>query len=316
MAFRVFRSLADLPANFGPTAVTIGNFDGVHKGHRMLMGRVVELARQHGWKPAVLTFDPHPSKVVAPSRTPHLLTTLDQRLRLMQQAGIAEVVIAPFTMDVARLSPREFARTFLHERLRARAVVVGDNFRFGSKQAGDTQSLQSLGDEYGFRAEALAGVAWRGVLVSSSEIRRRIGAGDIGRANRLLESCYALEGDVVSGHGVGSTQTVPTLNLATLAEVLPATGVYVTRTFDLDSARRWESITNAGYRPTFNGDALTIETFLLGEFDGRTPRRIRVEFLRRVREERKFDSPDALRAQILRDVMRAKTYFRRTRALY
>ena len=169
--------------------------------------------------------------------------------------------------------------------------------------------LRKLGDLYGFRTEVVLGVSLRQRMVSSSEVRRLILAGDVSTAGRLLERPYALAGDVVHGQGIGSKQTVPTLNLATDAEVIPATGVYITRTNDVNSERSWHSITNVGYRPTFDGQGLSIETFLLSAFDGSTPERIRVEFLRRVREERKFESPEALKAQIMKDVARATGVF-------
>jgi riboflavin kinase/FMN adenylyltransferase len=158
-------------------------------------------------------------------------------------------------------------------------------------------------------------VSFRGQPVSSSGIRALLNSGRVSMAARLLTRPYALQGEVVRGRGAGSRQTVPTLNLATTAEVIPAIGVYITRTFDLDEPREWESITNVGNRPTFGaGGELSIETFLLTPLEGATPRRIRVEFLRHVREERAFPSPEALRAQILRDVRVAQTYFRRVRA--
>jgi riboflavin kinase/FMN adenylyltransferase len=311
MAFRVFRTASGLPADFGPSAVTIGNFDGVHAGHRQLMRRVVQLGREHHWRPSVLTFDPHPTTLVAPARAPHLLTSMEQRVRLMQATGIEQVLVLPFTWEVARWTPEEFVRHLLGEQMRARAVVVGDNFRFGSKQSGTRDTLQELGDRFGMRVEIEPDVVRRGRLVSSSEIRKLLAAGEVARANRLLESPYALEGEVVAGHGVGAKQTVPTLNLAPPAQLVPAIGVYVTRTFDQDRNRWWPSISNIGYRPTFGGDRLTIETYLLGPLDGEAPRAIRVEFLRWVREERKFDSPAELKAQILRDVGRAQSFHRR-----
>jgi len=157
-------------------------------------------------------------------------------------------------------------------------------------------------------------VLWRGRRVSSGEVRKAVASGEVGIAGRLLERPYAISGEIVSGHGIGSKQTVPTLNLRTEAQVIPARGVYVTRTFELGGARKWNSITNIGTRPTFgNDDAISIETFLLEPLEGATPERIRLEFLRRVRDERKFESPEALKAQILRDVGRAKAYFRRVR---
>jgi riboflavin kinase/FMN adenylyltransferase len=312
---RVYRSLADVPRDFGPSALSIGNFDGVHYGHRQILRRVKEVAEAHGWRASVLTFDPHPTRVVAPERTPPLLTTPERRAALMEEEGIEQVVILPFTNELAQLSPAEFARQLLVDALGARAVLVGDNFRFGKAQAGNVAVLAELGRELGFATAIIAAVECRGLAVSSSAIRELIRAGKLGLAGRLLSHAYGLEGEVVSGRGVGSKQTVPTLNLATRAEVIPARGVYVTRTRELEGEREWHSITNVGYRPTFGAsEELTIETFLLDHFDGETPGRIRVEFLKRVRPEREFASPEELRAQILRDVRVAQSYFRRAKA--
>ncbi len=293
------------------SAVTIGNFDGVHAGHRHLFRRVVEAAREKGLRPVVLTFDPHPTRVVAPERAPRLLMTVEERCTLIMEQGIEKVVVLPFTSDVARLAPTEFVERILMDSLAARLVLVGDNFRFGHKQAGDTRVLAELGAQYGYEVEIVNAVKCRGRVVSSTEIRRSLEAGNVSLAGRLLERPYAVAGDVVRGHGIGAKQTVPTLNLRTAAEVLPAVGVYITRTRDLDNLRRWNSITNVGYRPTFDGDSLTIETFLLEPLEDPSPSHIRVEFLRRVRGERKFENPEALKAQILRDVSRAEFFFRR-----
>ncbi len=317
MPFRVFRSLGEVPPDFGPASLSIGNFDGVHAGHRALLNRAVELAKTHDWTPAVLTFDPHPTTVVAPARAPKLLTSIEQRLGLMRDSGICMVLVLPFTADLAKLTAEEFVSQIVVHALHARAVVVGDNFRFAARQSGDIGKLQALGELHGFKVEGTGQVSRRGRIVSSTEVRKLLGAGNLQIVNRLLERPFALEGEVVSGYGVGRAKTVPTLNLKTSAEVLPAQGVYITRTSDMDSAgRQWNSITNIGYRPTFEGNELSIETFLLTAFDGVDPKRIRVEFLRRVREERKFDSPDELKAQIMRDVAVAQRYFRRTRTIY
>jgi riboflavin kinase/FMN adenylyltransferase len=294
-----------------PAVVTIGNFDGLHAGHRHIIQRVVRLAKERGWTSAAVTFHPHPTRLVAPDRAPRLLTTPEQRAALMRNAGIEEVVILPFTKELACLSPQEFVQQILVQRLHARMVLVGDNFRFGHRAAGHTDTLRELGSKYGFEVETIGAVERRGRVCSSSEVRRLIQSGDVSKACRLLERPFALEGRVVPGQGVGAKQTVPTLNLATESEILPATGVYITRTAELHSSRQWQSITNVGYRPTFNGDSLTIETFLLSTFTGEPPAEIRVDFLRRLRDERKFESPAALKAQILQDVSRARTYFRR-----
>jgi riboflavin kinase / FMN adenylyltransferase len=312
---KIYRSLDEIPAGFGPSALTIGNFDGVHFGHRRILRRLKALADERGWKASVLTFDPHPTRVVAPERAPRLITSPQRRCELMAEEGVAQVLILPFTPQVAQLSPEEFVRGLLVERLGARAVLVGDNFRFGHRHAGDVRLLEELGRQLGFETEIVPAIACRGRVVSSSCIRAMILEGRVSLAGRLLHHPYGIDGDVVSGRGVGSKQTVPTLNLATSAEIIPARGVYVTRTHSLDAARQWNSITNIGYRPTFgHSEELTIETFLLEPLEGSTPRRIRVEFLWRVRDERKFDSPEALKAQILRDAGAAQRYFRREKA--
>jgi len=258
-----------------------------------------------------LTFDPHPTKLVAPARAPRLLTTPEQRARLLLDQSIDEVLILPFTPEIARLTPEEFVHEILSGKLGANTVLVGDNFRFGNRAAGDARTLEELGHKYGFSTEIIHAISWRGRVISSSEIRQSIEAGQVSLACRMLGRPYALEGRVVPGAGIGSKQTVPTLNLETKAEVLPKTGVYITRTHERNSPREWPSITNVGYRPTFNGHGLTIETFLLSALDGETPEEISVEFLRWVREERKFPSPEALKAQILQDVARANAYSRR-----
>jgi riboflavin kinase/FMN adenylyltransferase len=301
----------DEAAGFAPSVVTIGKFDGVHAGHAHLIRQVVAQAAQNGLTPSVLTFDPHPLCVLAPDRAPKPLASVEERCDRMRELGIEQIFVLRFTLDIARLSPEEFVTQYLRDVMRARFVWVGDNFRFGHRQSGDPALLAALGEQYGFETRRLDPVQWRGLAVSTSEVRTRIEAGEVSLAGRLLERPYALTGDVVPGHGVGSKQTVPTLNLRTEAPVLPRNGVYISRTTDPESGRRWNSITNIGVRPTFGGDALTIETFLLDPFDGVTPARIRVDFLRRVRGEHKFESPEALKRQILHDVGRAQAYFRR-----
>jgi riboflavin kinase/FMN adenylyltransferase len=312
----IHRALDDIPPDFGPSALTIGNFDGVHYGHRRILRRLREVAEARRCPPTVLTFDPHPTRVVAPDRTPLLMTTPDQRAALMRAEGIERVIILPFTPELAQVPPEPFVREILVGRLGACAVLVGDNFRFGHKHAGGVALLADLGRRLGFETEVVPAVTCRGRIVSSSAIRELLLAGNVSLAARLLLRPHSLEGDIVSGRGVGSKQTVPTLNLATAAELIPARGVYVTRTRDLDDAREWSSITNIGYRPTFGAsDELSIETFLLDPLEGETPRRIRLDFLRRIREERRFETPEALRAQILKDVRAAHSYFRRLRAV-
>jgi riboflavin kinase/FMN adenylyltransferase len=307
----IYKSLAETPPDFGPCAITIGNFDGVHAGHRKILRRVAALAREEGWKAAALTFDPHPARLLAPASAPRLLTTLDQRARIMLEQGMDRILILPFTLEVAALTPEEFVREILVDKLGARAVLVGANFHFGKRAAGHAGTLEQLGERYSFETDILTPVVWRKRVISSSEIRRLIEAGDVSTACRMLSRPHSLDGAVVRGEGIGSKQTVPTLNLDTQAEAVPGNGVYITRTREGGGQREWPSITNVGCRPTFDGQHRTIETYLLSALDGAAPGEISVEFLRRVRDERKFESPEALKAQILRDVDRAQTYFRR-----
>lgn len=308
--FSVWRKPDHLPDGDHPRAVTIGNFDGTHLGHRALFRRVVELAREAALIPAVLTFDPHPTRVLKPERAPRLLTTPERRWATMEGSGIEQVLVLPFDKEVAALAPDDFVRRILLDDLQTRRLVVGENFRYGAQGAGNIATLREAGQRYGFAVEVVGGVHDRGQLVSSTRVRNLVATGEVAKAARLLGAFYGLDGHVVRGHGVGRTQTVPTLNLDTRGEILPADGVYVTRTFDLDTERRWRSITNVGVRPTFQGEARTIETFLLDALTEPTPHRIRVEFLHRVREERRFPDPAALKAQILKDVGRAQAWFR------
>jgi riboflavin kinase/FMN adenylyltransferase len=307
---RIYRSLEEVGSDFGPSALSIGNFDGVHAGHRRIFRRVVELARERGWKPSALTFHPHPTKVVAPERAPRLLTTPDERCRLMADEGIEQILILPFGWDIARLDPEGFVQNILVGKLGVRAVLVGSNFRFGHRHAGDTRRLAELGAACGIVTEVIPAIQVRGCQISSSEIRRLVTAGNVTRAGRMLGRPYSLEGDIISGFGIGSTQTVPTLNLKTNAEVVMPAGVYITRARDVDGGRTWPAVTNVGSRPTFGGAEISVETHLLATLGGNAPRRIRVEFLRRVRDERKFPDADSLKAQIARDAGRARRYFR------
>jgi riboflavin kinase/FMN adenylyltransferase len=327
---RIFSSLEEARTSFGPSAVTIGNFDGVHAAHHELMRTVVRLARECGARPSALTFSPHPTEVVAPERAPLLLSSPAERCALMEGDGIEQVLILPFDAHLSSLDPEAFFREVLVDDLGARAVVVGDNFLFGNRQSGDVGTLLALGEKLGVRVGIVPAIRRRGVLVSSSEIRRLLSIGDVSRAGRLLGRPFAVSGAVVAGEGRGRKETVPTLNLEIPSldlerAAVPANGVYITRTFEEEDSpvcpqrdrqdgprlRSWRSVTNVGYRPTFGGRHLTIETFLLDPLEGGSPERIRVEFLRRLRDERTFPNAEQLRAQILRDVSRAQTFFRR-----
>jgi riboflavin kinase/FMN adenylyltransferase len=298
-----------------PCALAIGNFDGVHLGHQVLVAATVAYAEQVGLAPAVLTFDPHPKHIVAPSRVPLMICSLPERIRLLKELGIRDVHVEQFTNEVAALTPREFVLRILIRKFNAKAVFVGENFCFGAGKAGTPDVLRALGAEFGFLPYFLPPVRYRREIVSSSAVRRYLTEGRVSHANRLLGRCFSLSGPVVSGHGIGSKQTVPTLNLRPPANQLVPPGVYVTETFETPTGRRWQSITNAGVRPTFGGEQLTVETFLLSPFEEPTPANIRVEFRRFVRREQQFPDPGSLKAQIMRDVAHAQAYWRRVSQL-
>jgi riboflavin kinase/FMN adenylyltransferase len=313
--FRAYWGLDEVPGDFPPAAVTIGNFDGIHIGHRKILDTTRARARELGCHAAVLIFDPHPMRVVRPEQAPLLLTSTASRLRRFEELGMDAAVVLRFTGETASLSPEEFVARVLVARLHARAVVVGENFRFGHRQRGDFSLLAQLGKQHGFEAHAVGSVSVAGEPASSSRVRNLARRGEMAAARRVLGRPFSLEGAIIPGHGIGSKQTVPTLNLDPEAELLPAQGVYVTETRDPRSGRCWPSVTNVGSRPTFDGTGLHVETYLLSKLEGGAPARIELFFHRRLRDEKKFDSPEELRQQILVDARRAERFLRLLRAV-
>ncbi|MBI1357059.1 MAG: bifunctional riboflavin kinase/FAD synthetase [Acidobacteria bacterium] len=308
---RLIQGSGPAPRGLGPCAVTIGNFDGVHKGHRLILERAIEQARRNGWAAAALTFDPHPVRVIRPEQAPRVMTTIDERLDLFEEIGLDLAVVLRFDQELMRQSPEEFARGALVDGLQARWVVVGENFRFGSRHAGDISTLRSLGLELGFGVESVEPLEIGGELVSSSRVREAVDAGSVGLARKLLGRSFRLRGDVVAGRGIGARHTVPTLNIAPDTELLPRDGVYVTQALDLERGHAWPAVSNVGYRPTFGPSERSVETHLLAPLNGSAPRRLQVCFLHRLRDERTFASAEALKGQILADAAAAQRYFRR-----
>ena len=293
----------------GGSTVAIGNFDGIHLGHQTILRAAVTRGHELRAVPTVLTFDPPPQKVLRPESAPPRISTIEQRVACFDFLGLAAAVVLPFTHDLAKLSPQEFVEQILVRDLRVRAVFVGENFRFGHKQSGDAAVLQKLGAERGFDVAVIPHVRHRGEVVSSTVIRREIAAGDVAHAARLLGRAFVLTGKVVPGTGTGRRFTFPTLNLAAEQELLPARGVYVTRTLIAGESRTRRSVTNIGVRPTFNGSSVTVETHVLENIGEDAPERIEVHFWNRLREEKKFSGPDELRTQIARDIDTANRFF-------
>ena len=295
------------------SVLAIGNFDGLHLGHQAILRATVERALEIKAVATALTFDPPPLKVLRPESAPHRVSTNTQRIAGFSKMGVEAAVVMPFTMELARLAPEDFVEQILVRDLRVAAILVGENFRFGHRQSGNVKLLRELGQRLGFEVVIIPPVVYRGEIVSSTIIRREIAEGDVSHAGRLLGRPFTLTGDVVSGTGTGSRFTFPTLNLAPEQELLPARGVYITRTSFHGDWESHPSVTNIGMRPTFNGNALSVETHLL-DFRGAIPaRRLEVQFWHRLREEKKFSGAAELREQIARDIESAKRYFSRLR---
>jgi riboflavin kinase / FMN adenylyltransferase len=315
MSLAVFSSAADWAAHYAGTgrgsALAIGNFDGIHLGHQAILGGVVRHARATGNVAMTLTFEPPPLKVLRPEQAPPRISTNEQRLTWFAAGGLEAAVVLPFTLELAKVSPVAFVKEILVGGLSARAIFVGDNFRFGHKHAGNVQLLRELAPRHGFEVIVVPPVTFRGEIVSSTVIRREIEAGNVSHAGRLLGRPFVLTGPVVAGTGTGRRLTFPTLNLAMEQELLPASGVYVTQTKIGDAS--YDSVTNVGFRPTFNGTSLGVETHLLG-FSGEIhASRLKIRFWKRLRAEKKFSGPEELREQIARDIVHAREFFARLR---
>ena len=315
-AFSTSEAWASRYASFGhPSVLAIGNFDGIHLGHQAILRATVDRAHALRAVSTVLTFDPSPRKVLRPETAPPRLSTNAQRMEWFDALGLEAVVVLPFTLDLARLSPEEFVENILLRDLHVRGILVGENFRFGHKQAGDVKLLCGLGTKHGFDVIVVPPVVYRAEVVSSTIIRREVAAGDVSHAARLLGRPFVLTGEVVTGTGTGRRFTFPTLNLAAEQELLPARGVYVTRSCLDGETRSHRSVTNIGMRPTFNGSSLSVETHLLDAQLAVAPKRLEVRFWKHLREEKKFTGPEELREQIASDIARANKFFSRLRHL-
>lgn len=292
-----------------PTVLTLGVFDGLHLGHQLIMQTVVERAKVVNAVPTAITFDPHPRAVLHPETAPPLLQTLDQRLANFEVLGIEQAIVIPFTAEFASTPAEEFLSNILHDRLQAKEVYLGKGFAFGRSRGGNIELLKRMSGELGFFADEVPEVQLRGHRISSSEIRKLLAAGRVNLARRMLGRPYGVEGVVVRGNRRGHTIGFPTANLKPHNRVIPKFGVYATATLVNGTWRR--SITNIGVRPTFETQAEpSIETYLF-DFDSDLYGDVlRVRFLHRIRDERKFNGIEELKAQIEKDTRTALNYFR------
>ncbi len=292
-----------------PTVLTLGVFDGLHLGHQQIMRTVAERSRAVDAVPTAITFDPHPRAVLHPETAPPLLQTLDQRLANFEVLGIEQAIVVVFDKDFASQPAEDFISAILHDRLHAKEVHLGKDFAFGRGRAGNIELLRKMGDALGFIADEVPEVRLRGKRISSSHIRKMLAEGRVNITRRMLGRPYGVEGVIERGARRGHTIGFPTANLKPHNRVIPKYGVYATATLVEGTWRR--SITNIGVRPTFENDAEpSIETYLF-DFEGDLYGDVlRVRFLHRIRDERKFNGIDELKAQIERDSTRALNYFR------
>jgi riboflavin kinase/FMN adenylyltransferase len=306
---QIFYRLDEIPGDFGPSVVSVGNFDGVHRAHVRVLDEIVARSKQRHARSVAVTFEPHPMRILRPDAGLKLLTPLREKIRLLEKTGIDAAVVIPFTRDLSLMSPREFVKLILCDRLHAIEVHEGYNFRFGHKAAGDVTLLTKLGAECGFEVITYPELRLRGDSVSSTRIRELIQKGDIRRARFLLRRPFSIQSTAGRGRGYGSKYTVPTINLSRYEELVPRDGVYITQT--RVGAECFNAVTNVGNRPTFGSDSFAIESHLLNfhplEITAETE--IEISFLSRVRDEIKFGSVEELRQQIQRDVAKAEHYF-------
>lgn len=305
--------LDEVPEDWGPSVVTIGVFDGVHRGHQRIVARAAGAARELGLPLVVVTFDPHPTEVIRPGTHPALLCSLRRRAQLLAESGADAVCVLQFTLEFSHLGPEEFVRAVLVERLHTRHVVVGENFRFGYRAAGDLALLADLGEKYDFRAEGIPLLARDGVITSSSEIREQVAAGDVAGAARGLGRPHRVEGVVVRGEQRGRALGVPTANLETAEHTaIPADGVYAGWLASLDAdgqeTARWPAAISIGTNPTFDGQHRVVEAYALDRDDlDLYGVHVAVDFAARLRGMVRFDSVDALVAQMRADIAEART---------
>jgi riboflavin kinase / FMN adenylyltransferase len=306
---RVFETLDTQEAFTNPVA-TVGNYDGIHVGHRRIIERVKERAAQIGGTSILVTFHPHPLHILRPEKELAAITPLEERKRLIEETGVDVLILVPFTKDFSLIPPEVFVSSILVEKLRIKGVIIGYDFRFGREGKGDLVLLQEMGRRFGFFVEEIAEITLEGEKVGSNRIRKLVAAGLVETASKALGRPYAIEGTVVRAKGRGRTIGYPTINLRTDYALIPKNGTYVTEV-EIEG-ECFGAATNVGYNPTFEtGQTRSIESFIL-DFQGDLyDKKVRILFLERVRDEVKFGSVEELVARIGQDVDAAREYFRK-----
>lgn len=301
----IFHGISEAGGKLKAPVLTIGNFDGVHKGHRVLFEIVKGKARDRNCHSAVLTFDPHPLKILSPEKAPEPLVSKQEKIELILKAGIDHVICQEFTPEFAKVSAKDFVLKILVETLRVSEVVVGYDYGFGRNREGNIDLLRELGALKGFSVYVVQPVNINGKIASSTAIRNLIKEGEIEAANELLGRCYSIRGKVVKGKGRGqSILNIPTANLEISERLIPKGGVYATWTSV--KGETYPSVTNIGFNPTFENGSFSIETHILDYYSNLLNEEIDLSFIKRIRDEIKFESIPKLREQILIDIATAR----------
>jgi riboflavin kinase / FMN adenylyltransferase len=312
---QVFESLEEIPRDFGPTVVSVGNYDGIHRAHRRLIESICGRAKELDAHSVLVTFDPHPARILKPHGGPPLITPMKRKMELLRESGVDAVAVIPFNRDLSLMPAFEFAEEILSNGLHAIEVHEGFNFRFGHKAEGDVHRLREFGRKLGFTVVAHTPIMWGEMVVSSSNVRAVVLGGKVEAARHLLGRAFSIDSSPGRGRGYGAKYTVPTVNLARYEELTPSFGVYVTEM--LINGENFQSVTNVGNRPTFGVDSFAIESYILNfhpiDLSSDTP--LRLSFLHRLRGEKKFPSVESLKEQIGKDVVRAQKYFRLLRVV-
>lgn len=309
---QVIRGIEKL--EFENTVITIGNFDGVHIGHQKIFNYIKRKAKLIGGKSVVITFHPHPIRVLFKDHPLKLITTTEDKIKLIERCGIDITILIPFTPEFAQIEAEDFVRDILVGKLNAKWVVVGYDYRFGRGRKGDRDLLRKLGLFYGFKVTVLKAYKKKGEILSSTAVRNALIEGKIKEANLFLGRAYHLDGEVIKGMGRGSTLLgYPTANILPLQEIIPKEGVYAVKVTIPDLAETYRGVANIGKNPTFGNSNLSYEVHILDLRENLLGKKIRVHFIERLRDEKKFSSVEELKQSIAKDIEMAKIVFRKNK---
>lgn len=307
---QLITDLSKITTRFSNSIITLGNFDGLHLGHQALIKQIISRAKETGALSLVVTFRPHPLKILAPEKCPPLISIYEEKIRLFEKLGVDVLVKIPFTLEFSAMSPGDFVKTILCDLLGAKEIYVGYNYRFGKGREGNIARLKEFGREYGFNVIEVEQVSLNGEIISSTKIRDLIRSGEVEHASKLLGRTYAITGIVIKGDGRGKGLGFPTANIASKHSIIPADGVYAVRLFVRD--RFCDGIANIGLRPTFGKNVLAVEVHVFDFNEDLYGEDIIVYFIRRIREEKKFANASALIHQINADITTAKKILEKT----